>query len=344
MNRGNVMKINIKRYLTPYKYNKAIIEKSNVKGAYDSESVDCPFVFKHDGKFYMLHVGFDGRGYQTALKTSEDLINWKHECMIFSRNTSVSSWDSSGQAGLWILKNDNFEDIPTLKKYNGKYWMVYHSYPDEGYEEGPAQLGIAYTTDETLHDWKRLDKPILSYKDGNNWEKFGLYKGSVIENNGKFYLFYNAKNAENSWHEQIGLAVSDDLLNWTRFGNEPLISNSIGGWDSIFCADPYIVRDGEIWVMFYYGYNGKNAKEGIAFSEDLLRWEKFPHPILSNGSGDSLDNIHAHKPSVLKYKGNMYHFYCAVGTKKIRNGSEQTFIENRCITFATSKPVQDANI
>ena len=60
--------------------------------------------------------------------------------------------------------------------------LRFFSYPDEGYEAGSAQIGLAYTEDESLHHWTRLDKPVLSWKGGDDWERAGLYKGCLIEN------------------------------------------------------------------------------------------------------------------------------------------------------------------
>ena len=61
----------IARLQTPYKLPQPVLEPSRRPGAYDSVSVDVPFVFSHNDRFYMLHVGFDGRGYQTALAAAE---------------------------------------------------------------------------------------------------------------------------------------------------------------------------------------------------------------------------------------------------------------------------------
>jgi hypothetical protein len=52
--------------LTPYKWKKPVLVGSGAKGAFDSHAVDCPFVFRHNDHFYMMYVGFDGTGYQTA--------------------------------------------------------------------------------------------------------------------------------------------------------------------------------------------------------------------------------------------------------------------------------------
>ena len=71
----------IAAYRTPYKYPKLLLGPSKpaasnappVPGeAFDSRSVDDPIVFRADGRFYMLYIGFDGTGYQTGLATSTD--------------------------------------------------------------------------------------------------------------------------------------------------------------------------------------------------------------------------------------------------------------------------------
>ena len=57
-------------YATPYKFGKLVVSPSGVDGEFDGKTVDCPFVFHHDGRFYMTYVGWDGTGYQTGLASS----------------------------------------------------------------------------------------------------------------------------------------------------------------------------------------------------------------------------------------------------------------------------------
>ena len=49
------------RYRTAYKYGKLVLAASKEPGAFDGRTVDCPFVFHHNGRFYMTYVGWDGR-------------------------------------------------------------------------------------------------------------------------------------------------------------------------------------------------------------------------------------------------------------------------------------------
>ena len=53
-------------------------------------------------------------------------------------------------------------------------------------------------------------------------------------------------------------------------------------------------------------------QDGLAVSDDLIHWKKEQEPILVHGRQGELDELHAHKPSVIKKDGVLYHFYCAV--------------------------------
>jgi hypothetical protein len=65
----------IARYATPFKYGKLVLAASQEKGAFDSHSVDCPFVFAYGRLFYMTYIGYDGTGYQTGLASSRNLVS-----------------------------------------------------------------------------------------------------------------------------------------------------------------------------------------------------------------------------------------------------------------------------
>src|SRR5690625_1263656 len=229
--------MNIQPYLTPYKYGKPVLVGSGEKGNFDEQAVDCPFVFQHNDKFYMMHVGFDGTGYQTGLATSDDLLNWEHKGVILRRDEG-SGWDDNNIAGTWIMKENRIDAPPVLKKWQGKYWLVYHAYPGYGYENGSAKIGIAWTEDEELLEWHRLPDPILTPEEGADWERGGLYKECLIEHEGRFYLYYNAKNKNKGrWIEQTGVAFSDDLKSWERYEHNPVLPVTEDAWDSGFARD-----------------------------------------------------------------------------------------------------------
>lgn len=324
---------------TPYKYGQAVLEGSGIPGMFDSLAVDAPFVFWHRGRFHMLYIGFDGTGYQTGLAESDDLLRWRKKGAVLRRDEH-GGWDRVGAAGTWILKEDHdITERPVLKKVDGRYWMVYHAYPGEGYEQGAAEMGLAWSEDEELMDWHRLPAPVFSWRDGEAWERGGLYKACLLSHGGRYHMFYNAKNVTDGlWAEQIGGAVSEDMRRWTRLENNPVVPVSTGRWDSLFASDPCVLRQGERWLMFYYGFDGRHAQDGLAVSGDLIRWEKLPVPVLRHGAAGDVDAVHAHKPAVVFHNGTLYHFYCAV--RGHRDGdSTDNGGEYRCITVAASRPL-----
>ena len=182
-------------------------------------------------------------------------------------------------------------------------------------------------------------------EDGASWEQGGLYKECLILHDDTFYLFYNAKNSANRWVEQTGLATSQDLATWTRYPGNPVLpvpsptQSGTGGWDAAFCSDPCVVAYGGRWAMYYFGYDTQHAQEGIAFSDDLVTWEKHPVPIITVGADGELDSKHAHKPSVIRHEGVLYHFYCACRPAVPGDPAVNLGDEFRCITVATSEPL-----
>ena len=329
--------MNIEHLITPYKLGRPVLTGSGTAGTYNLRAVDCPVVFSHDGKFMMMHIGFDGVGYQTALAESDDLITWREKGVILRRGTNMK-WDSVGMAGTAILMEKDLYGGNKLIKWQGKYWIMYHAYPGEGYEAGSAEVGLAWCEDEDLMNWHFVGEPVFSWKQGAPWESGGLYKTDLTMHDGRFYLFYNAKDKESgNWYEQTGMAVSEDLIHWERPFDHPVLPVTKGAWDSKFASDPQVYWDSKEkqWVMFYFGLGNLSACEGLAVSDDLHAWKKFPAPILTIGSRRELDSIYAHKPGMIFHDGALYHFYCACRPHQegdpCDNGGEF-----RCITVARS--------
>ena len=325
----------IDHLVTPYKLGKPVLTGSGREGDFDSRAVDCPNVFSHNGKYYMTYIGFDGEGYQTGLAVSDDLLRWEKKGAILRRGTHME-WDSVGMAGTAVLTDRDLYGGNRLRKWRGRYWMLYHAYPRNGYEEGSAEIGLAWTEDENLMEWHFHGEPVFSWRDGADWEKGGLYKADFLEHGGLFYLFYNAKDREyGDWTEQTGAAVSDDLIHWRRLSDRPVLPVDRQSWDSRFASDPQVFYDPaeKQWVMFYYGLGDLSACDGVAVSEDLLHWKKFPCPILTTGKEGEIDSLYAHKPYVIAKDGVLYHFYCAV--RRAEGG------QIRCISVARNRPWEE---
>ncbi len=317
------------RYATPFKYGKLVLEASPEKDAFDSRSVDCPFVFQNDRVFYMTYVGWDGTGYQTGLASSSDLVHWRKLGAILRRdpNSPITRYNVAMN---WILRESTLRSPGKLRKAKGRFLGVYHAYPNAGYESGPAVIGLCWSDD--LRHWE-VEPPCLSPADGTAWERGGLYKPCLVEERGTYYLFYNAKTDEKrGWHEQTGVATSTDLKNWKRFEGNPILRNGgAGSWDERFASDPCVLLDGSTWVMFYYGLDAKGkARDLLATGNSPFQFAKVNEILLDVGAPGSVDETYAHKPGIVWREGVLYHFYCAVAGRYPN--------ESRGISVARSRP------
>jgi len=325
-----------RRLETPHKQNRLLIGPSLREGQFDSHLADCPFPFYHDGSYWMTYIGWDSRGYRTGLAQSSDLLHWNKVGLLLDRGPAGSPTEHN-IAMTCIARDNDLYSSGALRKFGGRYIGTYHAYPGTGYESGPASIGICTSTD--LRKWD-VRPPSLKPDPNAAWEAGGLYKSWLLEHQGKWYLFYNAKNkAESGWKEQTGFATSTDLESWTRFPGNPVLTNGgPGAFDEQFASDPCVFRNRHHWVMFYFGLGtDAHAREGVAFSTDLHHWTKSPAPLINIGPAGSVDSRHAHKPGIIARDGVLYHYYCAAApiTTAHANAPVQSD-EMRGISLATS--------
>jgi predicted GH43/DUF377 family glycosyl hydrolase len=319
---------------TPTKIDRLLLAPSFQKGAFDSHTVDCPNLFWHEGCFYMTYVGYDGLGYQTGLASSEDLLTWKREGMIFGRGPAGSPTEYNAALNC-VLRDNELYGPGTLKKVDGRFIGVYHAYPEPGLEEGAAIIGLC--TSDDLYHWQ-AGAPILYPQDGAAWESGGLYKPWLLEHEGIYYLFYNAKNlTDGRWIEQTGLATSRDLLHWQRHAGNPILPvGPQGTFDDIFASDPCVFHHKDLWWMYYYSLSSSDhhARDSAAYSSDLLTWTKTNEILVDVGAPGSIDELYAHKPGIIAKAGRLYHFYCAVRPAKEGEAGEIEYAEMRGIAGA----------
>jgi predicted GH43/DUF377 family glycosyl hydrolase len=324
---------------TPYKYGLVMVPADT------QHKMDCPTIFKKGKYWYMTYLIYSGRGYETWLAKSKDLLNWQN----LGRQLSfadTTAWDENQKAGYNSLIDTKWGGNYRLNKYAHKYWMSYFGGKEKGYESEPLAIGMAFTTKEPTepHEWLRLNQPVLSSSDADVrwWENRNkLFKSMVIEDKARltghpFVMYYNAvgdslvNNKKTRWYERIGMAVSDDMVNWKRFGKDPVVGHPVG-----ITGDAMIQKIDNTWVMFYFGafwQDRKGAFNRFAASNDLVNWTDWKGANLIESS-ENYDELYAHKSYVLKYKGVVYHFYCAVNKQ-----------DQRGIAVATSKDLGKSKI
>ena len=325
---------------TPYKYGPVI---RGVDGLF----VNCPTIFRQNDQWYMIYVCLvpPNVGYQTYLARSADLLHWEKLGKIMSFRPD--GWDRWQAAGGVALCDPTWGGSSELQTFDGKYWMSYIGGGLQGHETDPLAIGMAWSKTPTeVKEWTPItENPVLStmQPDVREFEKKTLYKSQIIRDKAKtlghpFVMYYNGHRIKG--YEEIGMAVSDDMIHWKRFGEKPVISNGVAKVRGGISGDPQIVRMGDLWVMFYFGAGWQpKTFDTFACSTDLVHWTKWTGPHLIDPS-EPWDNKSAHKPWVIKWNGVVYHFYCADAAQG-RNFNRAEGDQGRVIALATSKDLKN---
>jgi len=307
--------------------------RPNIPGHEEFHNTDVPCVYQLPGdpdKWLMSFIAFNGRGYNSFVVESTDLIHWTKPRLAMGFGPE-GEFDHGGCViGAFLYESYDVKAPRLLKKREGKYRTLYGCYPRQGgYELRPGYEGVAVSDDGLT--WRRAkNSPILSVHDADckTWEKSCIYQPWLVEHQGRFFDFYNAARGGT---EQMGAAFSEDLLNWKRYPGNPVVRNRPGGYDERFCSDGKVFRDGDHWTMFYFGVGRGGAHIMVAFSRDLLHWTAHPEPLYKAGGNPSgLDRQYAHKISLVYNPKNdtFYMHYCACGNK------------GRGIGLITSRPIE----
>jgi beta-1,2-mannosidase len=130
------------------------------------------------------------------------------------------------------------------------------------------------------------------------WQKADVFNPAAIVKDNKVYLLFRAEDNPAAFlggrTSRIGLAYSDDGIHFTKLPapvlypaqDEFMQYDYPGG-----CEDPRIVQtEDSMYVLAYTSWNYKVARLSIAFSRDLVHWEKKGPAFKKTNNGKFLDS------------------------------------------------------
>jgi sucrose-6-phosphate hydrolase SacC (GH32 family) len=171
-----------------------------------------------------------------------------------------------------------------------------------------------HTGDATRQDayrWKEA-RTVLS-PDPNTWEaSYIAGNGSALSVNGAVWYWYVAGPRE---RPRIGLA-----RNWRKEARPVLETGPYMSWDEYAVADPYVIRIGSTFYMYYLGQDrAARQRIGVARSEDGVRWRKLTsNPVLEIGPPGSIDENGLGEPAVWQQHGYYWMLYTGRGAGEVR--------------------------
>ena len=173
---------------------------------------------------------------------------------------------------------------------NGVYHTYFLEYPENAPLDGRhwSEQTVGHAVSSDLIHWEY--KGTVLTADKNCWNDKGIATGSVVKFDGKWYMLYSGNSTKDAGG--LGLAVSENLQNWQRVGNAPVIDRNVlydfelnGETIKVkMLADPYIYP--ETFDGYFYAYINAvvdgcdindSAVQAIMKSKDLINWE--PHKI-----------------------------------------------------------------
>ncbi len=190
------------------------------------------------------------------------------------RNNPVSKGTPGTWDGQSVRQNGLFKKDDTC-------YLFYSGEPAAGER---WQIGLA--TSKDMINWIKYEgNPVVPPGKEGDWDSFFTMYGKVLEKDGLYYMVYmGASGGPWSYNMQLGLAISKDLYHWEKYEANPIIKK--GGpreWDSFGAWDHSIL----FYKGLYYLTYGSNflidgqGPIGIATSEDLIHWTKYPgNPVV----------------------------------------------------------------
>ena len=241
-----------------YQNNPLLVTSNNY---YDEYGVAAPQIIWENGVYKMWYLGVAGSASKYVLYAeSNDGINWIkpiNHPVLYPGN--YGTWDSWAVHPGAILKDGN------------EYKMYYYGYSDQ-YD----QWHIGLATSEDGINWTKYPQPILLGTSG--WE-YQILSSSIIKKDGNYLLYYTGRNLPSY---QIGIAVSSDGINFTKYSGNPIIVNQ-QNWEANGVLYPSVIEQNGTLQMAYMSSNSSGF--GLATSSDGLTWTKANNnPFFTNQS------------------------------------------------------------
>ncbi len=143
-----------------------------------------------------------------------------------------------------MARGDQWDAVDTLNpsvvKWRGLYWNLYSGFDGKTWHTGTA-------TSSDGMQWNHRRK-VLS-PDPAGWEgRYIAANGTALVDGDAVLYWYQA----GAGAPAIGLARSRDGVAWQKEPRAVLDPGPRGSWDERGVADPYVIKSGE-WFYLYYG-------------------------------------------------------------------------------------------
>lgn len=241
---------------------------------WESEDVLNPSVVYYGGMFFNYYSGWDGNVWRTGLAVSSD----------------GKVWEKTGEY-LLDIREDYWDN--TYIAANGSALSyadeIYYYYQGTDARSGHTQIGLAISSDGYSFE-KRSDDPVLIIGESEAWDSHAVADPYVINYDGKLYMYYLGMDCHSV--QRLGVAMSDDGINWVKYKNNPIMDLGIhGAFDENGLGEPSVIYKAPYFYMLYTGRNAYEQRNiGFAISKDGINWKKMNIQGIINLNENDWDN------------------------------------------------------
>lgn len=171
-------------------------QRASMQPIYDEHWVEDMMVVQRGETYYMFAEGKDD---QAHLLTSPDGVHWTRVGVLDIRKTDGTPIPPGpfGTPVAWYEKD---------------HWHLLYERMDKG---------VWLATSPDLKVWKHVqDEPVLVPGPAEH-ESSMIAVNQIIPMDGKYYIYYHGRGIEPLW--SCNIAVSTDLIHWTKYANNPLL-------------------------------------------------------------------------------------------------------------------------
>jgi|GEM_PF-1423967 len=257
--------------------------------------------------------------------------SWHHIAVTFNngmvRYYIDGEFDSEYTTSVTNLALPPYNNVPGSMSdlYLGNDWSVLNNafggYMDEVVyytdELTPEEIQSLYSLPEFTNSVTVDNYDSLAYRTSAN-----LTTTSGAEET--FYLNFDETLSGNQG-ETFDLAIESelqrpdlDLISYSGNTNNNIVLDvgGTGDWDDADVFSPYVIKDGDEYMMWYSGNDGTNNRIGLATSSDGINWNKYSGNNCGGTSGSGcvfdlgsgFDSTWVYTPSVLK-DGSTYRMW-----------------------------------
>jgi predicted GH43/DUF377 family glycosyl hydrolase len=146
--------------------------------------------------------------------------------------------------------------------------------------------------------------------DPRTWESsYIAANGTALLEGGQYWHWFEAGPRDGL---RIGLARSPNTRQWRKEPGPVLDRGPYMSWDERDVADPYAIRIGAYFYMYYLGQDRAippRQRIGVARSGDGIHWSKLRNPVLELGDPGSFDEAGLGEPAVWSSQGFYWMLY-----------------------------------